>query len=301
MRDAILAQLDALQDCFGSDPTLSAHYQATFYQCLSALPQQPSTHERNKQILWPIDADNDCYHTLVPLYPSVLAHAFYQNINERRWSETAKTARENRKTPTKPQYRYQDLLELATTQLGGTKPQNISLLNSRQGGRHYLLPSLPPVFTSDSIRLPQSAESLFKTNLYQYQMQDSLRELTNIITQTTFNGKTVNNKALRDSRDAVLDTMIDTTFLLALALQAQTAGWSKNHKPLKKEQKFWLDPYRDDEKFLKQRQQIDWQNLIAEQFATWLNNALEKRLQKRKEHIKGDLGYLKNDIGKPLF
>ena len=95
----------------------------------------------NKQTLWVINAYEETdieqlnYINIVPLYPSVLTHEVYQRINHLKFSDDNKAARDNRFKKTAEQRPYVSLNNLATVQLGGTKPQNVSLLMSKQGGR----------------------------------------------------------------------------------------------------------------------------------------------------------------------
>ncbi|URL06729.1 type I-F CRISPR-associated protein Csy1 [Avibacterium sp. 21-595] len=291
MRDVILAQLPALHGCFGTDSARSEHYQQVFYYYLTAQPDAPSTHERNKQILWAINPDENEYCTLVPLHPSKLTHEVYLNINHRRYSDEQKTARENRyKHPDKPQVPYQELLDLAATQLGGTKPQNISLLNSRQGGRQYLLPSIPPIFQKrafGTVQLTKYDSSLFKSRAYRHKMRYKIKSLAEIIKDRR------NNVSLREQRDDLLAEILMETFAIAATIQQQPAGWSEDSK-LNFEQSLWLDPNNPDEDHQQDREEEDWQNAVAEQFADWLQSSL-------KEIFKKDSQIQSSDFGTPEY
>lgn len=293
MRDVILQCPDSIRGCLGSDANRSEEYQQLFYDCLSRQPQQPKTHERNKQILWPISHDDDCYHVLVPLHPSVLTHELYQNIQQRRWSDEAKTARENRKTPSKEQFPYQDIMNLATVKLGGTKPQNISLLNSRQGGVQYLLPSIPPRFLTRDFYLPKGVKSLFSSASYKYRMRPRISALL-----TLFNLEH-NTIHIRNARDGFIAEILADTFHIATKLQQQPTGWSKDYLHLDKSQKIWLDP--DNEEQSQFKLQSDWKNEIANQFAHWLQAELINGIKSTHKLKKSDFAdpefhYWKNEI-----
>ena len=278
MRDVILSQHKHLK--FSSDEQLSKKYQKAFFQCLSAGVKAPTTHERNKQILWPIQAENNQYHVLVPLYPSVLAHEFFANINERKWGDEVKKARETRKKATQDPVAYHDLLDLASVQLGGTKPQNISLLNSRQGGRQYLLPSLPPIFKARSFSLSKKDDKLFSSLSYNYRVRWEINELIEVMKNPS------NNVRLRDYRDDLIARILRKTFDIAIGLQQQAAGWSQAYPNLELEYKIWLDPNRDDARFVQRKEQMHWQEKIMRDFASWLQSTLQKQLKfhyKRKK------------------
>lgn len=68
----------------------------------------------------------------------------YEKLTAGRFSEESKAIRDARKAGkwhSQPDIRFPNLAEM---HFGGTKPQNISLLNSVRGGRVWLLPSMPP-------------------------------------------------------------------------------------------------------------------------------------------------------------
>jgi CRISPR-associated protein Csy1 len=93
-----------------------------------------------KQIYW---CDGDTEVLLSPLTSSSLSHSLYQRIAEDRYSdktkESWKARRENREsTP------ITVFPKLAALQIGGSKPQVISALNSKRGGKQYMLACLPP-------------------------------------------------------------------------------------------------------------------------------------------------------------
>ncbi len=155
-----------------ADKATAETYQRAFKAALQNTLTDPVSHERNKQILWPLNAESSDdletlhYHNIVPLYPSVLTHEFYQRVNIIKYSDENKQARENRFKKTAEQQPYVTLSDLASVQLGGTKPQNVSLLMSKQGGRNYLLPSMPPMIASSyDFKLSKFADSFFGKNL----------------------------------------------------------------------------------------------------------------------------------------
>src|SRR5690606_30278650 len=114
-----------------------------------------SSDTRAKQVYWciaddPIDDAN--YHLLQPLFSSSLAHEVHQQINDARFGEQNTAARQAyfKKSPHSQSYR--DYRGLVMRKLGGTKPQNISQLNSERRGVNYLLSSLPPRWKQDRTR-----------------------------------------------------------------------------------------------------------------------------------------------------
>ncbi|MFC1171890.1 type I-F CRISPR-associated protein Csy1 [Pasteurella multocida] len=284
LRDLLLADDPRLAGCFSDDLALSDVYKKQFQQALTGDLTQPETHERNKQVFWangenPIEDDD--YTCLIPLYPSSLTHAFYQKVNNNRYSEQNKQARENRQKKTAEQAPYLSINQLATVVLGGSKPQNISLLMSAQGGRNYLLPSLPPIMTSSrQFKLSPSQTTIFNDRLA-YACRYGLRQLFEVV-EARKNGYQV-----RDSRIDALNNILSMFLFHAGLLQKQPAGWSKAYQ-LEPCEKYWLDPKRaslpEEEAFHVEYEQGDWVLDIERRFALWLN----KRLQKRFPHIAND-------------
>ena len=211
----------------------------------------------------------------MPLYPSVLTHEVFHKINQNRYSDDNKTARDNRSKKTAEQKPYITMKDLATVQLGGTKPQNVSQLMSKQGGRNYLLPSVPPIFRqSQDIRISPNATSIFATKALQYKAKEALNALFTLI-KTDY--KNVN---IRDARKAILSDIAYQVISLGETLQTiRPAGWTKDYHNLSMNQKYWLDPHRADlegeENFKQARESEDWRTAIEVDFANWLQGILK--------------------------
>lgn len=263
IRDMIVNFPDYFKDILEDDAEKSSCEQLINVY-LSVLSQQSRTHTNNKQVLWPIDPEDDNYRVLVPLYPSVLSYELYQNIQDRqRRVEQVKQARENRKKTR--------VIDTAVVKLGGTQPQNISFLNSKQAGQQWLLPSLPPRFVSRGFSLSKHSKSLFSSFAYRVRMRAMIEGLLKI-----FNIKP-NNKAIREARDNIIAKMLVDTFYIATELQARPAGWSADYA-LSESQKIWLDPRGERSQQLRAINS-EWKDEIAEQFALWLQSALKNAVK----------------------
>ena len=276
IRDVILAQSTALKGAFADDETLSDSYRQAFFDSLSSQISTATTHERNKQLLWAMA--NDDYHTIIPLQPSVLTHEFFQKINGLRYSDTNKLARDNRAKKTAEQLPYTSIKDLATVQLGGTKPQNVSQLVSKQSGRHYLLPSTPPTFAgAKDLSIAKSARSLFDVRSLNFLLKEPLDSLfDNINIQH-------NTVHIRDGRKAIIDFILFKIMQIAISIQnTRPAGWSKDYE-LNMAQKYWLDPKRGEldceEDFQNERDKGDWKKDLERQFADWLQGVLRQRFK----------------------
>src|SRR5690606_14635771 len=117
-------------------------------------------------------------------------------------------------------------------------PQNISQLTSKQSGRNYLLPSLPPSLDSkQSYRLNKTQTTLFEARLVQC-CGFGLKELFEVVTERK------NTVDIRDARKDALDLIIAGIFKLAESIQTiYNPGWSKDYQ-LSMAEKYWLDPNR---------------------------------------------------------
>ncbi len=280
IRDLILADNPDFIASLTSDQTLANAYHQTFKSALQNIITEPVTHERNKQMLWVTNAYEGAdietldYINIVPLYPSVLTHEVYQRINHLKFSDENKAARDNRFKKTAEQQPYVSLNDLATVQLGGTKPQNVSLLMSKQGGRNYLLPSLPPIMKQErSFKLSKFANSIFGTGM-EYNAREAIQSIFKSIKDTR------NIVDVREARKRAIDEVLYQTFNTAEDMRTNLpAGWSKDYE-LNCFEKLWLDPKRADlegeEDFKSEREQDDeWHSKIVHSFARWLNTLMQ--------------------------
>ncbi len=289
VRDLILADNEQFIASLSDDKETASDYHARFKQVLQSTMENPTTHERNKQMLWVTNDDTANhldelqYINIIPLYPSALSYEVYLKINQLRYSDENKKALENRFKPNAKHTPYVSMKDLATVQLGGSKPQNISQLMSRQGGRNYLLPSLPPkIAQSREFALSKFAQNFFHSKTLKYHIHDDFEYVIQVVKDAR------NNLDVRDKRKDAIDRMLHTIFAIAHTLQEKSAGWSKDYA-LSLSQKVWLDPYRADldgeEEFAQYKSQNEWQKEILEDFASWFNNELREQFKNLKYDI----------------
>lgn len=280
IRDLILTDNADFIASLTSHKETSDTYHQTFKTALQNIITAPVTHERNKQTLWVtnayqgLDIEQLDYINVIPLYPSVLTHEVYQRINHLKFSDENKAARDNRFKKTAEQRPYVSLNQLATIQLGGTKPQNVSLLMSKQGGRNYLLPSMPPIIERDyAYHLSKFATSIFSTG-----MEYNVREPLDSIFKSVKNSHNIVD--IRDARKRAIDEVLYNVFAAAENIRTTlTAGWSKEYN-LDHCETLWLDPKRADmtgeEDFKAEREgDNSWHGQIMHRFARWLNTLLQ--------------------------
>lgn len=285
------ADAEAVQ-ALHDDPATAQQLRDAFVSLTEARAEGPSSHTRAKQLYWLVgeDASDDAqYELLAPLYATSLAHAVHATIQEHRFGEANKAARQARKERKHHDGVYCEYRDLAVQKLGGTKPQNISQLNSERGGVNYLLSSLPPVWTASSQRLPVNTESVFD-RLFgaRPEVRRGVKALRDFLTT----GPDPNLET-RQRRETLVDGLIDELVIFAAGYQQTLpAGWSKDKRfaKLDKYQQLWLDPSRaleNDETpfmpkpdsaeqltFAQAWQWLDWPAEIGKAFARWLNQSL---------------------------
>ncbi|MCK4492677.1 MAG: hypothetical protein KAU26_01360, partial [Methylococcales bacterium] len=129
-----------------------------------------------KQVYFPVD---DHYHLLSLLTPSGLMYKFKHQINDIRFSDEAKEARDAKKKNNYNEKGFDEIYDLTAIGYGGTKPQNISVLNSQNGGVSYLLSSMPPTLIPQKIRLPKT--DFFNNSLYYKNYSSSFESLDKLM------------------------------------------------------------------------------------------------------------------------
>lgn len=278
IKDFILADNASFKTAFSKDEQKSEEYFNIFKTLLLSQPTQPQSSELNKQTLWPLG--NEEYMCLVPLYPSSLTHAVFEKINHLKFSEHYKKARENRLLKTAEQTAYPSVFNLAVTTIGGSNPQGVSQLMSRQRGKNYLLPSLPPQFQrQDQAYIAKRNLTIFESSQLNNLVRDSLEKIHFVIKIEK------NNVDIRNFRKDALDNLLHIIFTWVENIRVnQPAGWSKDYE-LNWEYKYWLDPERGtligEEEFALAKQQKNWQEIIIHDFADWLNQLLKAEFSKQ--------------------
>lgn len=269
---ALAAAGDAdLAHALSGDPAQAQAWMAAFAS-LTAPRGQPSSHTLAKQLYWPVGTDvhaDASYHLLAPLYASSLAHKVFEALQDDRFSDEAKAARAARKDGLYSERPVREYPHLAVQQLGGTKPQNISQLNSERRGNNSLLASLPPVWRSIELKPLLGSESLFPRYGRRPGVKAALRDLLVFL-----KADPTRNLATRQRRAALVDTLIDEFLQLRAELRSLPPGWSQQPDcALSDLHARWLDPAgcaQADAEFSR-NPPTDVAERISAAFATWLN------------------------------
>lgn len=284
---------DDLAAALSDDPAQAQEWMQAFAG-IAESAAAPSSHSLAKQMYWPTrndPHDDTAYCLLAPLFASSLTHEVYGRIRDARFGETAKAAREARRNQQYSEHPVHDYGPLAVQKFGGTKPQNISQLNSERHGENYLLQSLPPTWQLQSVRPLLHVDSLFRT----YGRRPEVRALRTELLQWLRRDPSP-NLATRQTRKRLVDELIEELLDYTLALRSLPAGWSQTPDcRLGNAQKRWLDPHAPatsaaaaapathqvaDAAGLEPGEERldddDVQQHIAEGFARWLNQHLAR-------------------------
>lgn len=127
----------------------------------------PASHSYTAQVYFPVDAAAEDYHLLHVQYPSSLAahtraqlgEAFQASFEARKQSET-----------------YATFPGVGVVPYGGSKPQNISRLNSNNRGGTWLLASVPPAIERRSLPAIWGRKTMF-THAFGKQVEAQLQAL----------------------------------------------------------------------------------------------------------------------------
>jgi len=266
-----LESSQVLRDALSTDAA-KAEQLIEAFASLTEAKKSPASHTLAKQLYWPLGSGQ--YHLIAPLFPSSLVSAVWTMQREHRFSDAAKAARDARKSRAPYPHGYHEYPNVVVQNFGGTKPQNISQLNSERYGENYLLPSLPPNWVSSEISWPAFTESVFSKGFASRRpVKEAVTDLRDYLERV----KGVSNKSIRDERARRVQIVVDELLQYSGELWSLDAGWSMSTDcHLNTDEQCWLDPDRAliDSEFAARYQQGDWQDAICRRFANWFNARL---------------------------
>ena len=249
---------------------------AAAFAGLAAGRTKVSSHTNAKQLYWLLAGDDQsahddhAYHLLAPLYPTSLVHRVYQQLQDDRFSEEAKAARLARREGKHHASPVREYPDLAIQKLGGTKPQNISQLNSERRGDNCLLASVPPVWKTAAVRPLLGVRCMFKV----WGRRPSVSQQTRALRRFLEN-KPPANVETRQRVRAWVDALLDELFQFQAELLTLEPGWSQSEDcALPVAQRTWLDPEEQPSDSPKE----DTADAIAADFARWVNAQLRNPL-----------------------
>lgn len=281
----------------GADPDLQAALSAsadtaqTWMKAFASLVRQEesaASHVMAKQLYWLVGeepSENGEYHLLQPLFSSALAHEVHADIQRVRFGEANKVARQARRDKVPHDKAYHDYRDIAVRKLGGTKPQNISQLNSERGGINYLLSSLPPKWSSSNRIKLLHVDSVLSAFRWFEDVPALLKALSDFLLSDP-----EQTKETRETREGLEQALGQQLALFGESIRlSQEPGWTRNlNCQLPLCEKIWLDPERtelplrdthekEDADFNASYTWGDWPDEVASRFASWLNTYLRDK------------------------
>jgi len=222
------------------------------------------TSSKIKQVFFPVDSD---YHQLSLLTNSGIAFRLRSRIDALRFSDETKSVRELKRTSSFSEVGFSEIPNLTTIGYGGTKPQNISVLNNQNGGKVHLLRSLPPTLDRRLIHFPNS--NFFTETLHHYDCADVFIALHKILTTG------YNNIRIREGLDyrlqELLDRMIEKMWAVRSVAEQQ---YHPDSSRLKAHQKTWLCEGTSKER----EESVEWLDRLSKEIANWIIRSYEKSL-----------------------
>lgn len=271
-----LAQnMDAdLTAALSDDPTEAESWVRAFAG-LTSEPDRLASHTLAKQLYWLTGSDphdDSQYHLLAPLYASSLVHRVWEQIQDDRFGEAARTARDAQRANAWSDRSVREYPQLAVQKLGGSKPQNISQLNSERRGNNYLLASLPPTWRAPDVRPLLRTDSMYR----RYERRDGVRQTVRTLL-AFLRSDPVKNIESRRQRNELVDLLIDELLQYAAELRTLDPGWSQQRDCwLSPAERHWLDPEGWAAACEASARPVptDTAERVSETFANWLNHRL---------------------------
>jgi len=238
------------------------------------------TSSKIKQVYFPVD---DSYHQLSILTNSGMIFELRKRLNKIRFGEDEdgkkhlKSLRDKKRNSEFSEDGYSEIFGLTTIGYGGTKPQNISVLNNKNGGKAQLLNSMPPTLDNREIHFPK--DDFFKNSISIWEYKSTFYSLHYLYQRE------LNNVEIRDERDAYYGEIIDRIIERMYAVREVSLEqfYEKNSK-LKHYQKVWLI---ESEAYKKEREKGDaWLEKLLKEIARWIVSVGYKKVLGNKEYIK---------------
>lgn len=284
--------LDAI-NALGDTPEQSTILAQKLSKIDEARCQHVASHKFAKQFYWPVakDIEKDYnphddtdFHLLAPLYATSLAHRVYQAVQGDRFSEEAMTARKAKKEGEYSARPVREYPQLAIQKLGGTKPQNISQLNSERRGDNLLFASLPPAWRSIDVKPLLGTNSMFP----RFSRGTEVRQLVKVLLAFLKSDPT-RNLETRKRRAELVNGIIDEFLQFSAELRFLPSGWSQTPVcRLSSSEKYWLDREGVERALASEGLPLPTDNAerVSALFANWLNAQLRDPLPM------GDLEFL---------
>lgn len=225
------------------------------------------TSSKIKQVYFPV---GDGYHQLSVLTNSGLVFDLRQRLDAMRFGDEVKAKRDLKKSNQYSDTGYSEIYDITTIGYGGTKPQNISVLNNQNGGKAHLLSSVPPVLNIRDMRFP--LRSFFDESLNFWSFKDLFKDLHDTIKIEL--GGNISRQKILTARDNRIKALVLKVMDVVYVLREASIEQYRESSELPKSQVIWLCVNCIDE-----RENSDtWLDDIIHSLTRWLNNSYSKAL-----------------------
>lgn len=244
------------------------------FLAMTASSSESITSSKIKQVYFPLQGekpDNGSlaatdYHQLSLLTASGLVFELRQRLDTLRFGDAVKEAREKKRNNLFHSG-YKEIYNLTTIGYGGTKPQNISVLNNQNGGKAHLLMSLPPNIKNRDIHFPRS--DFFSQVLRYSQCKSQFLALHQLYLSDENN---MHSRARRDDYyQNVIDHVIEKMWQVRAVAYEQYRS-EDNQLPVA--QQIWLCEHN----MALRETSDDWQDAICSSVTGYVFHGYEKTL-----------------------
>jgi CRISPR-associated protein Csy1 len=229
--------------------------------------EEQITSSKIKQVYFPV---GDSYHQLSLLTASGIVFELRTRIDILRFSEESKAARICKKENTYHATGFKQLNNITTIGYGGTKPQNISVLNNKNGGKAHLLLSMPPVLESRDVQFPST--DFFSQSISPFKCKSIFYALHDLFTHHK------NNWQVRYERDEYYRDIVDKVIQqMVLVRNIAKNQFNAERSLLNKTQRIWLCVDYEEYRL----ENDDWLDDLTIAIARFIFNGYEKVLKKK--------------------
>lgn len=233
------------------------------------------TSSKIKQVYFPVADD---YHLLSLLTNSGTVFELRKRIDRLRFSDESKEIRQLKNKNEYSDDSFSDLFNITTIGYGGTKPQNISILNNQWGGKAYLMASTPPMLGKRTIGFPKS--NFFGETIRPYECREIFSALHKVFVTD------YNNHKIREGRDYRIRELLDRIIgKMWMVRSIPPDDPSRLKSSLKEHQQIWLNP-----ELLEKRENEDaWLEKLTREITNWMILSYEKTQGKQAVMLGKDL------------
>lgn len=231
-----------------ADPTQNFQTLKEGFLAMTSAGSESITSSKIKQVYFPIENNGKYYHQLSILTASGILFELRKRLDGMRFGDEIKVARAKRKANEAHQG-YKEIYNLTTIGYGGTKPQNISVLNNQNGGKAHMFMCAPPKIKNRDVHFPHA--DFFNQTVNYFQCKEQFNQLHKLYSRDD------NNMHIRADRDEYYQSIVDHIIekmwqVRAVALEqyientsklttAQTTWLCEQHQVLRENTDDWLD------------------------------------------------------------